>query len=76
MPAFKVPSTQPDPPVLPAELQPEIDASVKRFEEKWGLMLAYAKANGWLDAYRQEVVAMTMKGYDAGFRSAGRRTDG
>jgi hypothetical protein len=68
MASFKVPAPVRE---VPAELKPEIDASVRRFEEQWGLMLAYAKANGYIDNYRAEVTIMVMKGYDLGSSKCG-----
>jgi hypothetical protein len=56
-------------PNVPAELQPEIDASVRRFEEQCGAYLVFVKMNGWLESYRAEVTSMVMKGYDAGRNS-------
>ena len=65
MASFKVPPTLQE---LPAELKPEIDASIRRFEEQWGLMLAYAKANGYIDNYRAELTTMMRKSYDLGWK--------
>lgn len=64
MPAFDFGGI--DAPPVPAQLQPEIDASVRRFEEQCGPMLVFAKMNGWLEKYRTEVTAMVLKGYAAG----------
>lgn len=66
MASFKVPPTLQE---LPAELKPEIDASIRRFEEQWGLMLAYAKANGYIDNYRAELTTMMRKSTISGGRS-------
>ena len=65
MPGFPF---QPEARDVPAELQPEIDASVRRFEDQLGGMFVLAKMNGWLEKYRLEVTEMVMKGYDAGKR--------
>lgn len=51
---------------IPSDLQAEIDASVRRFEEQWGLMLAYAKANGYIENYRTELTARVTSAYNAG----------
>ena len=73
MASFKVPPTLQE---LPAELKPEIDASVRRFEEQWGLMLAYAKSSGYIDNYRKEVTAVASKAYRLGWHIGGHDASG
>jgi hypothetical protein len=60
MAAFEIPESTPE---VPAELQTEIDASVRRFEEELGGMFVLAKMNGWLEKYRKEVTALALKSY-------------
>jgi hypothetical protein len=66
MPAFDFGGTEAAATTLPVELQKELDASVRRFEEQCGAMLVFARMNGWLEKYRAEVTAMVEKGYHAG----------
>lgn len=54
---------------LPPELKAEIEASVKRFEEKCGAFLMIAKANGYIDHYRKEITAVVVKAYNHGIGS-------
>jgi hypothetical protein len=63
MSAFEIPDPAPE---VPAELQTEIDASVRRFEEELGGMFVLAKMNGWLEKYRKEVTALSLKSYQMG----------
>lgn len=59
---------------LPPEISQLIDESVKRFEDQWGLMKAYAKQNGWLEKYRQEITEVVKKAYQEGQKDiAGRQ---
>jgi hypothetical protein len=51
---------------LPEPLTKLIDDSVKRFEEQWGLMKAYARQNGWLTKYREEITEVVKKAYSEG----------
>ena len=51
---------------IPQELKDEIEASVKRFEEQWGPMKAFAKSQGYFDNYRKEISSLVLIAYGKG----------
>lgn len=42
-------------PALPKDIEETIDESVVRFESKFGLMLSWARSQGWVEEYRKEL---------------------
>jgi hypothetical protein len=70
MASFNPPPHDPGP-AFPPEAQAEIDASVRRFEEQWGLLLSFAKSNGHIENYRKEVTTLGRRLYNLGWEIGG-----
>ena len=54
-------------PRLTPELEAAIDDSVRQFENKFGLMISWARSQGWIEEYRCEItrlVRMALKAQD------------